>query len=153
MKPVLFNGKLYSIRFHYGVVSKERRFVALSQVLNWARTQIKPELEAEHEGITWAQRKLQSKLREATSCEIWSIPQDTYASIKLRPAIEASATVVKHPKDKSDRNIARDAAFAAVLGVMTQNGWDAVLIKWLLAAYQNRRKANSGIGQPVKAEE
>lgn len=139
MKPVLFNGKLYSIRFHYGVVGKERRFVALSQVLNWARTQIKPELEAEHKGITWARQKLQAKLREATSCEIWSIPQDTYESIKLRPAIEASAMVVRHPKDKSNRTNARDEAFAAVLEVITQNGWDTVLIKWLLAAYQNRK--------------
>lgn len=153
MKPVLFSGKFYSIRFHYGVVSKERRFIALSQVLNWTRTQIKPELVAEHKGITWAQQKLQAKLREATRCEIWSIPNMGSSEISLRPAMEASATVVRHPKDKSNRNIARDGAFAAVLEVMTQNGYAAVLIKWLQESYQNRKEKNSGIGQPVKAEE
>lgn len=139
MKPVLFNGKFYSIRFHYGVVSKERRFVALSQVLNWARTQIKPELEAEHKGITWAQQKLQAKLREATSCEIWSIPDMESSEIVLRPAMEASATVVRHPKDKSDRNIARDTAFVAAIAAARQNGWPEVLLAELHIAYWNRK--------------
>lgn len=138
MKPVLFDGKFYSIRFHYGVVSKERRFVALSQVLNWARTQIKPELEAEHKGITWAQQKLQSKLREATCCEVWSIPNFEPSGLTLRPAMEASATVVRHPKDKSDRNIARDTAFVAVIAVARQNGWPEVLLAELHIAYWNR---------------
>lgn len=138
MKPVLFNGKLYSIRFRYGVVSKERRFVALSQVLNWAGTQIKPELEAEHKGLAWAQKKLQSKLREATSCEIWSIPQKESSEITLRPAKEAEAMVVRHPKDKSNRALARDTVFTTVIAVARQDGWPEELLAELHIAYWSR---------------